>query len=353
MELTAEFIAEYLKGTVEGNPKAVVTRPARIEEGKPGTLCFLANPKYEPYIYTSKASVILINKDFQLQKPVAATLVRVENAYQGIALMLDLFNSEKGLPKGRSWRASVSLWSRIGKGTYIGPFAVIERGARIGKNVRIYPQVYIGRNVEVGDNTILYPGVRIYHDCKVGKNCILHAGVVVGSDGFGFAPDENKVYKKIPQLGNVIIEDDVEIGANTTIDRATMDSTIIRKGTKLDNLIQIAHNVEIGENTVIAAQSGVAGSTKIGSRCVIAAQVGIVGHLKICDDIIIGAQSGVTKDITTPNSMYLGSPAYEASESRKIYVVTRRLPELRQQVIDLQREVSRLKELIENHKSKE
>lgn len=347
MELTAQFIAEYLKGTIEGDPRAVVTRPARIEDGKPGTLCFLANPKYEPYLYTSRASVILINKDFQLQKPVSATLVRVDNAYQGIAMMLDLFNSEKGLPKGRSWRASIAFSAKVGKGTYVGPFAVIDKGARIGKNVRIYPQVYIGRNAVIGDNTILYPGVKIYHDCKVGRNCILHAGVVVGSDGFGFAPDENKVYKKIPQLGNVIIEDDVEIGANTTIDRATMDSTIIRKGTKLDNLIQIAHNVEIGENTVVAAQSGIAGSTKVGNRCVIAAQVGIVGHLKICDDIIIGAQSGVTKDISTPGSMYLGTPAYEASESRKIYVVTRRLPELRQQIIELQKEVAKLKEILE------
>ncbi|HQK37540.1 MAG TPA: UDP-3-O-(3-hydroxymyristoyl)glucosamine N-acyltransferase, partial [Bacteroidales bacterium] len=281
MELTAQFIAEYLRGTVEGDPKAVVTRPARIEDGKPGTLCFLANPKYEPYLYTSRASVILINKDFQLQKPVSATLVRVDNAYQGIAMMLDLFNSEKGLPKGRSWRASIAFTAKVGKGTYVGPFAVIDKGARIGKNVRIYPQVYVGRNAEVGDNTILYPGVKIYHDCKVGKNCILHAGVVVGSDGFGFAPDENKVYKKIPQLGNVVIEDDVEIGANTTIDRARFGRTKIGNGVKIDNLVQIAHNVVVGDNSVIVAQAGISGSSSIGSQTILAGQVGVAGHLKI------------------------------------------------------------------------
>jgi len=343
MEFTAKFIAEYLHGEVEGDPNIVVKRPARIEDGKPGTLCFLANPKYEHYLYTTKASVILINKNFTLQKSVTSTLVRVENAYQGIAAMLDLFSQHKSVLKGRSWRSSVAFSAHIGKGSYIGPLVRIEKGVKVGRNAKIHPQVYLGRNVEVGDNTIIYPGVKVYYGCKIGNNCIIHAGVVIGSDGFGFAPDESKVYKKIPQLGNVIIEDNVEIGANTTVDRATMDSTIIHKGVKIDNLVQIAHNVEIGENTVVVAQSGIAGSTKVGSGCVIAAQAGIVGHLKIADGVIIGAQSGITKDVKEENAMMLGSPASTASEMRKIYVITRNLPDLRQQVIRMERELEELK----------
>ncbi len=343
MELSAKVIAEYLKGEIEGNPDATVSELARIEEGKPGTICFLANPKYEKYLYTTKASIVLVNRSFAIQQKVDATLIRVENAYQSVASLLELYNTYTFEKKGREWPSRVSWRAKVGKGTYIGAFTMVEKGAVVGKNCRIFPQVYIGKNVTVGDNTIIYPGVRIYHECKVGANCIIHSGVVIGADGFGFAPQNDGTYKKIPQLGNVVLEDNVEIGANTTVDRATMGSTFIRKGAKIDNLIQIAHNVDIGENTVMAAQSGIAGSTKIGNNCVIAAQVGIVGHLKIADKVTIGAQSGVSKDVKNAGETVFGSPAYNINESRRLYVLYRQLPDMRAKLIELEKEVQRLK----------
>jgi UDP-3-O-[3-hydroxymyristoyl] glucosamine N-acyltransferase len=344
MEITAKLVAEYLSGEVIGNPDTKVTRPARIEEGKPGTLCFLANPKYENYLYTTQASIVLINRSLELKKPVNCTLVKVDNAYEGIAMMLQLFARQKDRYKGRSWKSKVAFSAKIGKNVFIGAYAVIERKAKVGSNTKIHAQVYIGENVEIGENTILYPGVKIYHNCKVGSNCILHSGVVIGSDGFGFAPDANNVYKKIPQLGNAIIEDNVEMGSNTVVDRATMGSTIVHKGVKLDNLIQVGHNVEVGENTVIAGQSGIAGSTKVGKNCIIAAQVGLVGHIHIADGVKIGGQSGVSNSIEKEGETVLGSPAIPSSDARRVIAVHRRLPELRQQVIDLQREMKELKE---------
>lgn len=344
MEITAKTVAELVKGKVEGNPDVKVSKPARIESGKPGTLCFLANPKYEKYLYTSKASIILLNSDFKLEKPVDATIVRVEDAYKGIATMLDFFNKQKSKKKGKKRGARVAFSAKLGKSCYVGPGAYIGRKAKIGNNVMVYPQVYVGDHVEIGDNTILYPGAKIYHECKIGRDCIIHAGAVIGSDGFGFATDENGKFKKIPQLGNVIIEDDVEIGANTTIDRAVMDSTIIRKGVKLDNLIQIAHNVEVGENTGMAAQVGISGSTKIGKNCLIAGQVGIAGHLEIADDVKIGAKTGLSNGIKEKGSTYLGIPGVPADEAKKQYVVMRRLPQLYRKIQELEKQLNELKD---------
>jgi UDP-3-O-[3-hydroxymyristoyl] glucosamine N-acyltransferase len=343
MELTAKFIAEYLKGEVEGDPDAVVSKPARIEEGKPGAMCFLANLKYEKYLYTTKASIVLVNKDFILQQKVNTTLIRVEDAYKGVASMLDLFNKQKRKRKGREAGRKVAWSAKIGNGGYIGSFAYIGKKSKIGNNVLIYPQVYIGMNVEIGDNTILYPGVKVYDDCVIGKNCIIHSGAVIGSDGFGFVPEEGGNYKKIPQIGNVIIEDDVEIGANTTIDRATMGSTIIRKGVKLDNLIMVAHNVEIGENTGVAGQAGISGSAKIGKGCMIAGQAGITGHLSIADKVIVGAQAGVTKSIKKEGEIVLGSPAGNISEVRRSTAVYKNLPSMDRKLNELEKLIKELK----------
>ncbi len=342
MEFTAKIIADYLNGEIEGNPDAKVTDVSKIEEGKNGTLAFLANPKYTKYLYTTNASVVLVNKDMQLEKEVKSTLIRVQDAYQAFASLLNLY--AESLPKktGIDKNISIASSSKLGKNLYIGTFAVIGENSVIGNNVRVYPQVYIGDNVVIGDNTILYPGVKIYYDCKIGENCIIHAGTVIGSDGFGFAPQNNDSYQKIPQIGNVIIENYVEIGANVTIDRATMGSTIIKNGVKLDNLIQIAHNVVIGENTVIAAQSGISGSTKIGGDCMIAGQVGIVGHLEIADKVKIGAQSGVTNNISE-GEIILGSPAYNISVKRREIAVTRQLPSIYKKINELEKEINRLK----------
>jgi UDP-3-O-[3-hydroxymyristoyl] glucosamine N-acyltransferase len=344
MELSAKTIAEYLKGDIEGNEEVMVSQLARIEEGKPGTICFLANPKYEKFLYTTKASIILVNRSFTLTAKVNTTLIRVDNAYESVASLLELYNTYSFDKKGREWPSRVAWSARVGKGSYIGAFTVIEKNAKIGKNCKIYPQVYIGRNVEVKDNTVIYPGVSVYYDCRIGANCIIHSGAVIGSDGFGFAPHADKTYKKIPQLGNVIIEDDVEIGANTAIDRATMGSTIIRKGAKLDNLIQIAHNVEIGENTAIAGQCAIAGSTKVGRNVVIAGQVGIAGHLKVANGVTIAAQSGVSNDLKKENEIVLGAPAMDIRETRKSIVIYRQLPALREKILELEKELNKLKE---------
>jgi len=339
MQFNAETIATHLNGNVEGNPSVVVTSAARIEQGKPGNLCFLANPKYEKYLYTTNASIVLLNRDYVLKSEIAPTIIRVDNAYEGIASVLALFEAAKSAnKKGREWPSSVSWRSKRGKNCYIGAFAYIAKGAKIGNNVKIYPHVYIGDNVEIGDNSIIYAGVKIYHGCIIGKNCILHSGSIIGADGFGFAPQENGEYKKIPQTGNVILKDNVEIGACTTIDRSTMGSTIIYSGVKLDNLIQVAHNVEIGKNTVIAAQTGIAGSSKIGEGCVLAGQAGVIGHLVVGNNVTIASKSGVSNNIPD-NTAMLGFPAMEASKYKRSFAVFRNLPALRNDVEDLKKKL--------------
>lgn len=326
MEITARQIAEHLNGELDGDSQVKVSSVARIESAKPGTLAFYGNPKYEQYFYTTRASIILINKSFTPSSQIASTLIRVDDVYQAIASMLELFASLKSSKrKGRSWRAAISWKSKIGKNSYIGSGAVIEKGATIGKGCQIYPLVYVGQNAVIGDNTILYSGVKIYSDCIIGADCIIHSNAVVGSDGFGFAPLPDGSYKKIQQTGNVIIEDNCEIGANTTIDRASIGSTIIRKGVKLDNLIQVAHNTEIGENTVIAAQTGISGSVKIGKNCMLGGQVGLAGHISIANNTSIGAQAGIMSSIKEEGKSFLGSPAMDAKEYLRAYSIFRKL----------------------------
>jgi UDP-3-O-[3-hydroxymyristoyl] glucosamine N-acyltransferase len=285
----------------------------------------------------------LVNRSFQPEKRINATLIRVENAYEAFARLLDLYQQSSPKKEGTNSLASIHQTASIGEHVYIGEFTCISQNASIGNGTKIHPQVYIGDNVKIGENTIIYPGVKIYHDCMIGSNCIIHSGVVIGSDGFGFAPQEGAEYKKIPQIGNVVIEDDVELGSNVTIDRATMGSTIIHKGVKLDNLIQVAHNVEIGENTVIAAQAGISGSTRIGRNCMIAGQAGLTGHLNIADEVKIGAQAGIGHDLKTKGEIVAGSPAFDISGWRKSSVLFKKLPELREQVLKLIRDVEDLK----------
>ena len=344
MEFTAKMIADFLKGKIEGDPDSKVTNVSKIEEGTPGTISFLANPKYEKYIYTTNASIVIVNDDFKPEKPVKTTLIRVPNAYQALAALLELQEKMKPQKKGIDSMAFVHPSAKIGENAYIGAFAVVSENASIGNNVKIYPQVYIGDNCSVKDNTTIYPGVKIYNDCHVGADCVIHAGVVIGSDGFGFAPQEGNDYKKVPQVGNVIIEDHVEIGANTAIDRATMGSTIIRKGVKLDNLIQIAHNVEVGENTVMAGQSGIAGSTKVGKNVMIAGQVGLIGHISIADKVKIAAQSGITQSIKTEGDIVQGSPSFGFAKYQRSYVLFRKLPDIYEQIRELEKQVKELKE---------
>jgi UDP-3-O-[3-hydroxymyristoyl] glucosamine N-acyltransferase len=343
MEFTAKQIAEYLKGKVEGDPDIIVKDVSKIEEGRSGTLAFLANPKYEKYLYNTGASVVLVNDDFRPSQAVSCTLIRVKDAYQAIAGLLELREQLKPVPEGIDANAFVDPSANTGNGVYIGHFSVISAGAVIGDKVRIYPQVFIGENVIIGENSVLHPGVKVYNDCIIGNNCTIHAGVVIGSDGFGFAPSSDSNYKKIPQVGNVVLEDHVEIGSNTTIDRAMMGSTIIRKGVKLDNLIQVAHNVEIGANTVIAAQSGVAGSAKVGAGCMIGGQVGIIGHITIADGVKIAAQSGIGVSVTEKNEVLQGSPAYQHGKYQKSYVLFKKLPELYKQISEIEKELDKLK----------
>ena len=343
MEFTAGQIAAVLKGVVEGDPGVTVSDVSKIEDGRPGTISFLANPKYEKYIYETAASVVIVNKGFKPDRPVTATLVIVDDAYQAIASLLQMREEMKSVPSGISDRAFVDPSVRKGEDIYIGHFSVISKGAVLGNNVRVYPQVFIGENVVIGDGTIIHPGVRVYHDSKIGKECTLHSGVVIGSDGFGFAPRSDKNYKKIPQVGNVVIEDQVEVGANTTIDRAMIGSTLIRAGVKLDNLIQVAHNVEIGENTVIAAQSGIAGSTKVGANCMIGGQVGIVGHLTIADGVKIAAQSGIGVSIKQKDEIVQGSPAFQYGKYQRSYVLFKNLPDLAKKITKLENEIEELR----------
>ena len=344
MEFTAQQIASVLGGTVEGNPEAKVNNFSKIEEGKPGTLTFLANPKYEHYIYNTEASIVLVNNDFTPSEPVKATLVKVENAYAALAILLNMVEKTKEKKGGVDSTAFIAVSATVGENCYVGNFAYIGENVKMGNNCRIYPNAYIGDNVTVGDNCILYPHVTIYEGCVIGNNCIFHAGCVIGSDGFGFAP-EGESYKKIPQLGNVIIEDDVEIGANTTIDRAVMDSTIIHRGVKLDNLVQIAHNVEVGENTVMAAQVGIAGSVKIGNHCMFGGQVGLSGHIHVTDNVIFGAQCGVISSVEEPTTL-LGAPAINAKAFMRSSAIFGRLPEMYRTMGQLQREIEQLKKEI-------
>lgn len=337
MKFTAQQIAELLKGSVEGNPQAEVNGLSKIEEGKPGTLSFLANPKYNEYIYTTKASIVIVNSTFEAESPVEATLIRVADAYKSFASLLEIYNQIVNDKKGIEQPSFVDPSATIGKDVYIGAFAYIGKNSVIGDGVKIYPQCYVGDNVVIKDNTTLFAGCRVYSFCQIGKECNLHAGVIIGADGFGFAPNEQNNYKKVPQIGNVVIEDYVEVGAGTTIDRATLGSTIIRKGVKLDNLIQIAHNVEIGENTVIAAQTGVAGSTKIGKNCMIGGQVGIVGHLSIANGVKIAAQSGIGTSITTEGEIVQGSPAFNISDYKRTYVVFKKLPQLERKINEIEK----------------
>ncbi len=342
MDFTANIIAEFLKGTVEGDPEAKVSDVSKIEEGRPGTLSFLANPKYEKFLYETQSSVVIVNKDFQPQQEIGATLIRVENAYEAFADLLHLYEQNKPKKNGISKLASIAETAEVGENVYMGEFTVVHEHARIGDGVLMYPQVYIGDNVKIGAGTIIHSGVSIYEGCEIGAHCVIHSGVVIGSDGFGFAPNQDNNYKKIPQVGVVIIEDHVEIGANSTIDRATMGSTIIRKGVKLDNLIQIAHNVEVGENTVMAAQSGIAGSTIVGKNCMIGGQVGVIGHLTVADGVKIAAQSGVTKSIREDKAVVQGTPSFELGHYQRCYVLFRNLPDLKNQINELERKVSEL-----------
>lgn len=336
MDFTARQIADVLNGKVEGDPEVTVSKLAKIEDGLPGTMTFLANPLYTPHIYTTKASIIVVNEDFIPAQPIAGTLIRVENAYTSFAKLLEIFQNLQSGKKGISPHAFISKSAEIGEDVYIGEFVSVGENAVIGNQVQLHPQTFIGDNVTIGDKTTIFAGVKIYHDCVVGNNCTLHAGIVIGADGFGFAPQADNQYKKVIQAGNVVIHDNVEIGANTTIDRATLGSTVIHSGVKIDNLVQLAHNVEIGENTVIAAQTGISGSTKIGKNCLIAGQVGIVGHLNIGDNVKIGAQSGIEHDIKD-GDVFLGTPALEAGKTRRLYVYWRNFDQLAKKIYQLEK----------------
>ena len=337
MEFTAKQIAGILNGQIEGDAEVKITKLSKIEEGEPGSIYFLANPAYTHYIYDTKASLVIVNKDFAPTAPVSATLILVESAAAAFAKLLELYNQVKLNKTGVSKHAYISESAKVGDNLYAGEFAVISDNARIGNNVKIYPQVFVGDNVTIGDNTTVFAGVKIYSDTQIGKDCIIHSGTVIGSDGFRFEP-QNEGNKKVPQIGNVIIEDDVEIGANCAIDRATLGSTILRKGVKFDNLVHIAHNVEIGENSYLAACNVVAGSTKIGKNCMFSGQVGIVGHLNIADNTIITAQSGISKSITKPGEVYMGSPAFDANKYRKAYIHFRNLDALVQRVDKIEKQ---------------
>ena len=343
MEFTAAVIAGFLKGEIDGNPEVKVNTIAKIEEGHEGALSFLANPKYEHYIYTTESTVVLVNKTFVPSQKISATLIRVENSYESFASLLRLVDQARPRKTGIHPTAVIESSAKIGSDVYIGPYAYIGENAVIGDGCSVYPNVYIGDSTRVGNKSTLYPGVTVYHECILGNGCIVHAGSVIGSDGFGFAPQSDNEYMKIPQLGNVVLEDNVEIGANVTIDRATMGSTIIRKGVKLDNLIQVGHNVEVGENTVMAAQCGISGSTKLGKNCMIGGQVGFSGHIKIANGTKIGAQAGILSEIKEENTAIIGSPAIDIKQFMKSSVLFRRLPDMNTKLNTLEKEVEALK----------
>ncbi len=340
MEFSAEKIASFLKGEIEGDKNVVVNNISKIEEGTVGTLSFLANMKYTEHIYQTKASIVLVNKTFKADKKISATLIRVDDAYKAFASLLELYSMAKTEKTGISPKANIEESAKISGNVYLGSNVYIGENVVIEENVKIYPNSYIGDNSKIGENTTIFSGVNIYSESQIGKNCTIHSGVVIGSDGFGFAPQSASEFKKIPQIGNVIIEDNVEIGANSCVDRATIGSTILRKGVKLDNFIQIAHNVEIGENTVMASLSGVSGSTKIGKNCMIGGQVGFAGHINITDDVKIGAQTGVLSNITEKGSKWLGTPAINMVDFLKVSVVLKKLPEMKKQIEKLEKIIS-------------
>lgn len=342
MNFTAAMIADFLKGTVEGDPQASVSDVSKIEEGKPGTLSFLANPKYEKYVYETQSTLVIVNEDFKPRQEVRTTLIRVKNAYEAFAALLRMYEEHKPKKSGISDSAAIAQTAVVGDDVYVGEFTVVHEHAEIGNNVLLYPQVYIGDNVKIGTGTVIHPGVKIYEGTVIGAHCVIHAGAIIGGDGFGFAPSQESNYEKVPQVGKVVIEDHVEIGANTTVDRATMGATILRKGAKLDNLIMIAHNVEVGENTVMAAQTGISGSTKVGRNCMLGGQVGLIGHITIANGVKIAAQSGVTKDIKQEGVVVQGSPPLDFAYYQRCYVVFKNLPKLRDQVIDLEKKVAKL-----------
>ena len=343
MEFTAATIAGFLKGVIEGNPDIKVNTIAKIEEGQPGALSFLANPKYEHFIYETKSSIVLVNKSFVPSARIEATLIKVENSYEAFASLLRLVDQARPRKKGIHITAIIEATAKVGSDVFIGPYTYVGENCIIGDGCSIYPHVYIGDNTKLGNNCTVNPGVKIYHDCILGEGCIIHAGTVIGSDGFGFAPQSDSEFMKIPQLGNVVLEDHVEIGANVAIDRATMGSTIIRKGVKLDNLIQIAHNVEVGENSVMAAQTGISGSTKVGKNCMFGGQVGLAGHLKIANGTKIGAQGGILGDVKEENTAIIGSPAIEVKQFLRSSVIFKKLPEMKLKIDSLEKEIESLK----------
>lgn len=347
MQFTAEQIASFLGGEIVGDEKVSVSNLAKIEEGTTGTITFLSNPLYTQYIYTTQASIALVRRDFEPEKPVTPTLIKVDDPYTSLTRLLELVEQARGQKSGVEEPTHIALSAQVADDAYVGAFTYIGERAVVGEGCKLYPQVYIGDDVVIGNNVTLYPGVKVYHGCRIGNNCIVHAGSVIGSDGFGFAPQADGSYKKIPQIGVVILEDDVELGANTTIDRATMGATIIRRGVKLDNLVQIAHNVEVGENTVMAAQVGIAGSTKIGSQCMFGGQVGVAGHRHVGNRVVIGAQSGIPNDVKD-NMELMGYPAVPKVEFARQTVHIKRLAQLNQTVKELQQQINELKKHIQD-----
>lgn len=341
MNLTAQEISELIDGEVIGNPKTKVKNVSKIEDAKSGDISFLANPKYTEYIYSTNASIIIVSDVFMSEHKINKTLIKVKDPYISFSKMIEICSSKSLKKNGVSINSKISKKVLISKNVYVGDFTFIDKNARISKNVKIFPNCFIGENVSIGENTILYSGVKIYNDCSIGDNNIIHSGVVIGADGFGFAPNKSTNYTKIKQVGNVIIENDVEIGANTTIDRATMGSTIIKKGVKLDNLIQIGHNVEIGENTVIAAQSAIAGSSKIGKRCMIGGQTAINGHIKIADEVKIAGQSGIASSITKKGAIVQGPMAFSIKKYQRSYIVFKKLPELYKKIESLYKTINK------------
>ena len=338
MKFTAEQIAGVLEGDVVGNPLAEVHTLAKIEEGTEGSITFLANPKYTPYIYTTQASITIVNRSFEPDAPITTTLIKVDDAYKSFSKLLEYYNQVKLMKSGIEQPSFISDNVSYGENLYLGAFCYIGKNVKIGNNVKIYPNTFVGDNVTIGDNSILFAGVRVYSETQIGNGCTIHSGSIIGSDGFGYAPNEEGVYSKVPQIGNVILEDNVDVGACTTIDRATLGSTVIKKGVKLDNQIQIAHNVVIGENTVIASQTGIAGSTKIGKNCIIGGQVGIVGHLTIGNGVRIQAQSGVGRNIPDGEAIQ-GSPAMGYTDFNKSYVHFRNLPKIVGEINDLKKTI--------------
>lgn len=336
MKFTATQIAGILEGEVEGNPQTAVHKLSKIEEGEKGSLTFLANPKYTPYIYSTKASITIVNKDFVPEQELSTTLIKVDDAYKSFSKLLEYYNQVKNNKIGIENPSYISESAEYGEGFYLGAFSYLGDNVNIGKNVKVYPNVYIGDNVSIGDNVMVFAGAKIYSESIIGNNCVIHSGAIIGADGFGFTPDENGEYSKVPQTGNVILEDNVDVGAGTTIDRATLGSTILRKGVKLDNQIQIAHNVEIGEHTAIAAQTGIAGSTKIGKNCLIGGQVGIVGHITIGDRVKIQAQSGIGRNVKD-DEVLQGSPAINYGDFNKSYVHFKNLPKIINRINDLEK----------------